>query len=107
MRITTAMALVLWLAAACSSSTPAAVTIDSDTIKAHIQRLASDGRDNNTANRYHKPSDQYNPNWDMKVALRDAEALYAVGLEIANSDLWPEWKPGTEFRAIREQMLKK
>jgi Zn-dependent M28 family amino/carboxypeptidase len=59
-----------------------------------------------TANRYHKPSDQYNPSWDMKAAVRDAEALYRVGLEVANTDHWPEWKPGTEFRAIREQMLK-
>jgi Zn-dependent M28 family amino/carboxypeptidase len=60
-----------------------------------------------TANRYHKPSDQYNSGWDMKAAVRDAEALYTVGLDVANSDVWPEWKPGTEFRAIREQMLKK
>ena len=59
-----------------------------------------------TANRYHKPSDQYNPSWDMKAAVRDSEALYKVGLDVANTDQWPEWKPGTEFRAIREQMLK-
>ena len=59
-----------------------------------------------TANRYHKPSDQYNPNWDMKAAVRDAEALYRVGIEVANTEQWPEWQPGTEFRAIREQMLK-
>ncbi len=59
-----------------------------------------------TANRYHKPSDQFNPNWDMRVAVRDAEALYKVGLDVANADKWPEWKPGTEFRAIREQSLK-
>jgi Zn-dependent M28 family amino/carboxypeptidase len=59
-----------------------------------------------TANRYHKPSDEFNPNWDMKAAVRDGEALLQVGLEVANTDKWPEWKPGTEFRAIREQMLK-
>ena len=29
-----------------------------------------------TANRYHKPSDQYNPSWDMKAAVRDSEALF-------------------------------
>jgi aminopeptidase len=42
----------------------------------------------------------------MKAAARDAEALYMVGRNVANSDVWPEWKRGTEFRAIREQMLK-
>src|SRR5689334_25145143 len=38
----TPLALVFWLAVACSSSRPAAITIDGDAIKAHIQRLASD-----------------------------------------------------------------
>jgi Zn-dependent M28 family amino/carboxypeptidase len=59
-----------------------------------------------TEHRYHKPSDEYNPSWDMKVVVRDGEALYKVGLDVANSDEWPEWKPGTAFRAIREQTLK-
>src|SRR3989442_503351 len=60
-----------------------------------------------TEHRYHKPSDEYNPNWDMKAAVRDGDALFEVAERVANSDQWPEWKPGTEFRAIREQMLKK
>src|SRR3989442_2221517 len=60
-----------------------------------------------TDHRYHKPSDEYNPNWDMKAAVRDGDALFEVAERVANSDQWPEWKPGTEFRAIREQMLKK
>ncbi|PYS28999.1 MAG: peptidase M28 [Acidobacteria bacterium] len=60
-----------------------------------------------TEHRYHKPSDEYNPNWDMKAAVRDGDALFEVVERVANSDQWPEWKPGTEFRAIREQMLKK
>ena len=60
-----------------------------------------------TEHRYHKPSDEYNPNWDMKAAVADADALLQVGLRVANGDKWPEWKPGTEFRAIREESLKK
>ena len=60
-----------------------------------------------TANRYHKPSDEYNPNWDMKAAVLDGEALFEVAQRVANTDKWPEWKPGTEFRAIREQMQKR
>jgi Zn-dependent M28 family amino/carboxypeptidase len=50
-----------------------------------------------TAKHYHKPSDQFDPNWDMKAAVADADALLQVGLRVANGDKWPEWKPGTEF----------
>src|SRR5436190_4972981 len=60
-----------------------------------------------TAKRYHKPSDKFDPSWDMKAAALDAGALVQAALMVANSDRWPEWKPGTEFRAIREESLKK
>ena len=60
-----------------------------------------------TANRYHKPSDEYNPNWDMKAAVADGDLLFQVALRVANGDKWPEWKPGAEFKAIREESLKK
>src|SRR5881296_683868 len=50
------------------------------------------------AKHYHKPSDKFDPNWDMKAAADDARALLEVALGVANSDKRPEWKPGTEFR---------
>src|SRR5262249_39720912 len=59
-----------------------------------------------TEKRYHKPFDEFDPNWDMKAAVADADALLQVAILVANGDKWPEWKPGTEFRAIREQSLK-
>jgi hypothetical protein len=43
----------------------------------------------------------------MKAAVADADALLQVGLRVANGEQWPEWKPGTAFRAIREESLKK
>jgi Zn-dependent M28 family amino/carboxypeptidase len=57
--------------------------------------------------RYHKPSDQYDPNWDMKAAVADGDAFLEVAFRVADGEKWPEWKPGTEFRAIREESLKK
>jgi Zn-dependent M28 family amino/carboxypeptidase len=51
-----------------------------------------------TANRYHKPADKYDPNWDMKAAVADNEALLELGLRVANGDKWPEWKPGAGFK---------
>jgi Zn-dependent M28 family amino/carboxypeptidase len=57
------------------------------------------------ATNYHKPSDQYDPNWNMAGAVQDGDAFYQVTLRVANADKWPEWKPGTEFKAIREKSL--
>ena len=54
---------------------------------------------------YHKPSDQYDPSWDFRGAVQDGDAFYQIGLRVANADKWPEWKPGTEFKAIREKSL--
>ena len=60
-----------------------------------------------TDKRYHKPSDEFDPNWDMKAAVADGDAFLGVALRVANGDKWPEWKPGTAFRATREESLKK
>ncbi len=58
-----------------------------------------------TANDYHKPSDHIKPDWDLSGAVEDTRALFSVGLRVLNGSKWPEWKPGTEFKAIRDSML--
>ena len=60
-----------------------------------------------TANDYHKPSDDVKADWDLSGAVEDGQMLFEVGYRIAQSSQWPEWKPGTEFKAKREAMLKK
>ncbi len=54
------------------------------------------------ANQYHKPADEFNPDWDLRGVAQDLELLYVVGREVADGDQWPNWYPGNEFRAIRE-----
>ncbi len=61
--------------------------------------------DTYTAQRYHKPMDEYNDNWDLSGMEQDIAALYSVGLKIAQSDAWPTWYPGNEFEAIRQASL--
>jgi Zn-dependent M28 family amino/carboxypeptidase len=56
---------------------------------------------------YHAPSDQIKPDWDLSGAAEDAELFLAVGYRVANADQFPAWKPGNEFKAKREEMLKK
>ena len=55
-----------------------------------------------TANRYHRPADEYDPDWDLRGLAEDLVLLYQVGRELADGDQWPEWYPGNEFKAIRD-----
>ncbi len=50
-----------------------------------------------TRNRYHKPGDNYDPNWDYRGTVQDLEALYAVGRKLADEATFPQWKPGADF----------
>lgn len=62
-------------------------------------------RDQYTAEDYHKPSDVIKPYWDMSGTVQDCELYFAVGYRVANTGKMPEWKPGAEFKAIREKSL--
>ena len=64
-------------------------------------------RDEYTLKDYHAPSDQVKPEWDLSGAAQDAQLLMAVGYRVANADKLPEWKPGNEFKAKRDAMMKK
>lgn len=56
-----------------------------------------------TSNRYHKPSDEYDPNWNWDGAIADLKLYFAVGRELADGDTWPNWVKGDEFRAARDK----
>ena len=63
-------------------------------------------RDEYTANDYHKPSDEIKPGWDLSGAVQDLDLFLAMGYRVANAAKFPEWKVGSEFRAIREKQLR-
>ncbi len=54
---------------------------------------------------YHQPSDEFSPDWDLSGIVADIDALYTFGDELANSDRWPNWYKGNEFRAIRDREM--
>ena len=58
-----------------------------------------------TAQRYHKPMDEYSEDWDLSGMEEDVTALHSVGLKVLKSDIWPTWYPGNEFEAIRQASL--
>lgn len=63
--------------------------------------------DEYTKNDYHKPSDEVKADWDLSGLAEDLRLLFTVGFRVAQTDKYPEWSPGSEFRAKREEMLKK
>jgi Zn-dependent M28 family amino/carboxypeptidase len=64
-------------------------------------------RDEYTNKDYHAPSDEVKPDWDLSGAVEDAQLLFLVGFNVSNASKFPEWKPGNEFKATRDAMLKK
>jgi Zn-dependent M28 family amino/carboxypeptidase len=56
-----------------------------------------------TANQYHQPADEFDPNWDPKGFEADGTLLFDLGQRLANSRAWPEWKQGAEFKAERDK----
>jgi len=54
--------------------------------------------DDYMAHRYHQPSDQYSPDWDVRGAIDDLTLYYAVGNRVARSHRFPRWYPNSEFR---------
>jgi Zn-dependent M28 family amino/carboxypeptidase len=64
-------------------------------------------RDDWTEHKYHTPRDVVTPDWDLTGAAEDLKVLLAVGYRVAQAAKYPEWKPGNEFKATRDAMLKR
>ncbi len=51
---------------------------------------------------YHRPSDEYDPaTWTMEGAIQDLKLLFTVGKRVAAGGSLPEWKDGSEFKAVK------
>uniref|UniRef100_UPI0025D16871 M28 family metallopeptidase n=1 Tax=uncultured Maricaulis sp. TaxID=174710 RepID=UPI0025D16871 len=57
------------------------------------------------ANRYHGPADEYSEDWNMEGMVEDTALFFTVGSRLANSDDWPNWYEGNEFRALRDAQM--
>ena len=64
-------------------------------------------RDEYTAKFYHSPFDDVKPDWDLSGAVEEAEFYLRIAYNVAQADKFPEWKPGNEFKAKRDAMMKK
>jgi len=57
------------------------------------------------AEHYHQPSDEITEEWRFDGLAEDAQLGYLAGLQLANDDTMPSWKPGDEFEAARLEAL--
>ena len=55
-----------------------------------------------TANRYHKPADEYSDDWDLAGIIQDMTLLYQIGDKLANETTFPNYREGNAFRSIRD-----
>ena len=52
---------------------------------------------------YHQPCDEFDEKWTFAGTVQEASVAYSLGRELANSDAWPTWNDGNEFKPLREQ----
>jgi len=56
--------------------------------------------------RYHRPSDEYQADWDLAGAEKTAMISFYLAYRAAMSDQMPAWNAGDEFAGVREKALK-
>ena len=69
----------------------------------HGREWAQQKGEEYTSHAYHKPGDEYDPQWNLEGAAMDLALGLDIGLQLANSRDWPNWYKGNEFRAIRDK----
>jgi Zn-dependent M28 family amino/carboxypeptidase len=52
---------------------------------------------------YHQACDAWDSSWDLAGAVQDIELVGTMAQELANSTTWPQWKAGSEFKAVRDK----
>lgn len=50
---------------------------------------------------YHQAADEWSPELDFASAVENLTLLYRLGLDLANGNDWPQWKPTSEFAQTR------
>src|SRR5256714_369922 len=58
-------------------------------------------RDDYTAHRYHQPSDEYRPDFDLRGAAQLGQIVYRFGTAVANAETVPTWNADAEVKALR------
>ncbi|GAA3971327.1 M28 family metallopeptidase [Mucilaginibacter dorajii] len=60
-----------------------------------------------TDNRYHQQQDNYSDRMDVTGMMQIAEIMYRIGTKLSDETTFPGWKPGSEFKAVRDKAMGK
>jgi Zn-dependent M28 family amino/carboxypeptidase len=71
----------------------------------HGEAWTMERRAEYTAENYHKPSDEYDPSWDLSGAVDDLRLMFRVGFQLANEETFPNWREGVAFKAKRDSVM--
>ncbi|RFM27895.1 M28 family metallopeptidase [Deminuibacter soli] len=82
---------------------PALYTENGQQSVAHGEEWGKQQLEEYNKNRYHAPGDEFKADWDMTGIVQDAQLLFNVGYRLTNETSFPQWKPGSEFKAVRER----
>ena len=52
---------------------------------------------------YHQACDAIGQDWKLDGAAQDIDLMLTIGRDLATSNRWPQWKAGSEFKAIRDK----
>ncbi len=67
------------------------------------KEYAQEMRNKYTTDNYHRPSDEYDEaTWNFDGMIQDGQLYLDIGLKLANSQRWPVWYDGSEFKAARD-----
>jgi Zn-dependent M28 family amino/carboxypeptidase len=59
-----------------------------------------------TAHRYHQPSDEYRPDFDLSGAVQLSNVVLSFARQLATDPDWPTWNKDAEFkRAVRKKVM--
>jgi Zn-dependent M28 family amino/carboxypeptidase len=72
-----------------------------DSVEFGSQWGAEQAQDYNE-NRYHAPSDEYDPSWNLEGAAQDILLYFNVASKLSRESSFPNWLEGNEFKGIRD-----
>ena len=53
---------------------------------------------------YHQPADEFDPaKWNLSGIAEDVSILHTLGMQLANSRAWPNYRQTSEFRPVRDK----
>ena len=51
---------------------------------------------------YHGVADEYDESWDLDGLNQSIDVIFSISNDLANSQQWPNWYDGNEFKSIRD-----